>query len=52
MYPQSMFEQKKEEKHHNFSTENYHFYSQEKLQYIIWACFCDVCISLTEISRF
>ena len=32
------FEQKYE-KHHNFSSENYCFYSREKLQYITWACF-------------
>ena len=32
------FEQKLE-KYHNFLTENYHFYSGEKLQYIARACF-------------
>ena len=33
MYPQSMFKAK-----YN-SSENYHFYSCEILQYITWACF-------------
>ena len=32
------FEQKYENKQ-NFSTENCHFYSREKLHYITWACF-------------
>ena len=36
------FEQKKKKKHHNFSSENYRFYSREKLQYITWACFRNV----------
>ena len=31
------FEQKLE-KHHNFSSENYHLNSREILQYITWAC--------------
>ena len=34
-------------KYHKFSSENYHFYIREILQYIVWACFrndyVDVC---------
>ena len=37
MYPQSMFEQNRK-KYHNFSPENYHFFSHEISQYI--ACTC------------
>ena len=30
---------KNKRKYLNFLSENYHFYSREKLQYITWACF-------------
>ena len=35
-----------QEKHHNFSSENYLLYSREKLQYITWVCFRNVKILL------
>ena len=35
------FEQQKKI-YHNFSSENFRFFSREKLQYITWACFRDV----------
>ena len=38
MYPRSVLSKNKK-KYHNFSSENYHFYSRKKLQYITRACF-------------
>ena len=38
MYPRSMFLSKNKKKHHNYSSENYHFYIREILQYIARAC--------------
>ena len=37
VYPQYMLRAKMRKKYHNFSPENYHFYSCEILQYIAWA---------------
>ena len=34
----SLCSEQKLEKYYNFSSENYHFYSREILQYITWAC--------------
>ena len=31
-----------QEKNHDFSSENYHFYSREKSQYIANMCYCNV----------
>ena len=40
-------------KHHIFSSENYCFYSHEKLQYFKWACFRneDILQPKTEITK-
>ena len=34
----------------NFSSENYHFYSHEKLQYIIWACLHNVFLNFWTLN--
>ena len=44
------FEQN-EENYHNFSSENYSFYSREKLLYIAWACFRNVKQAALRSSR-
>ena len=35
-------EQKLRKKNQKFSSENHHFYSCEKSQYIAWTCYCNV----------
>ena len=44
------FEQK-EEKYHNFSSKNYHFYGREKSQNIAWSCLPNVFSSLAFSIR-
>ena len=43
----NLFFEQKEEKHHNFSSENFIFYSHEILQYIAYRC-----VMVMDVQRF
>ena len=47
VYPRTMLWAKLRKISSFSSSENYHFYSREILQYIVWASYCNVCCILT-----